>query len=162
MAKLVPVEVFDLVIFGGTGDLAMRKLLPALYHRERDAQITGDSRIIAASRGDLGRDDYLGLVEEALRANLREDEFEDGEWAKLRERIHYVQSDAFDHDTWGALVDILAGAEDRTRVAYLATAPNLFGPISQGLRKNGLVTANSRIVLEKPLGHDHDSARRDQ
>ena len=50
MANFVPVDVFDLVIFGGTGDLAMRKLLPALYHRERDGQITGDSRIIAASR----------------------------------------------------------------------------------------------------------------
>ena len=159
MANFVPVEVFDLVIFGGTGDLAMRKLLPAMYHREGDAQITGDSRIIAASRGDLGRDEYLGLVEEALRANLREGEFNDDTWAAFRERIHYVQSDAFDHDNWGALVDILAGAEDRTRVAYLATAPNLFGPISQGLRKNSLVTANSRIVLEKPLGHDYDSAR---
>jgi glucose-6-phosphate 1-dehydrogenase len=68
MANFVPVDVFDLVIFGGTGDLAMRKLLPALYHRERDGQITGDSRIIAASRGELSRDEYLGLVEEALKA----------------------------------------------------------------------------------------------
>ena len=159
MANFVPVDVFDLVIFGGTGDLAMRKLLPALYHRESDAQITGDSRIIAASRGDLGRDEYLGLVDEALRANLREGEHDDAVWDRLRERIHYVQSDAYDHDNWGALVDVLAGNEDRTRVAYLATAPNLFGPISQGLRKNGLVTANSRIVLEKPLGHDYESAR---
>ncbi len=137
----------------------MRKLLPALYHRERDGQITGDSRIIAASRGDLGRDEYLGLVEEALRENLVSDDFEDAEWARLRDRIHYVQADAFDHDNWGALVDLLAGAEDRIRVAYLATAPNLFGTIAQGLKKNGLVTGNSRIVLEKPLGHDHASAR---
>ena len=55
MAKLVPVDVFDLIIFGGTGDLAMRKLLPALYHRDRDGQITGDSRIVAASRSDHSR-----------------------------------------------------------------------------------------------------------
>ncbi len=61
MAELVPVETFDLVIFGGTGDLAMRKLLPALYHRDGDGQITPDSRIIAASRGELGRDEYLAL-----------------------------------------------------------------------------------------------------
>ena len=66
MAKLIPVDEFDLVIFGGTGDLAMRKLLPALYHRDRDGQFTGESRIIAASRGDIGRDDYLARVEEAL------------------------------------------------------------------------------------------------
>ncbi len=149
MANFVPVDVFDLVIFGGTGDLAMRKLLPALYHRERDGQITGDSRIIAASRGDLARDDYLGLVEAALRENLGSGDFEDDEWAKLRERIHYVQSDAFEHDNWGALAELLAGAEDRIRVAYLATAPSLFGPIAQGLQQNGLITDNSRIVLEK-------------
>ena len=75
MANFIPVDEFDLVIFGATGDLAMRKLMPALYHRERDGQITGDSRIIGASRGDLGRDDYLSQVEEALRW---------GEWALIR------------------------------------------------------------------------------
>jgi len=158
MANFVPVEVFDLVIFGGTGDLAMRKLLPALYHRERDGQITGDSRIIAASRGALGRDEYLGMVERALRDSLGGADFDESEWARLRGRIHYVQSDALDHDNWGALVDILAGHGDRIRVAYLATAPGLFGPISQGLKKNGLVTPDSRIVLEKPLGQDYESA----
>jgi len=158
MANFVPVEVFDLVIFGGTGDLAMRKLLPALYHRERDGQITGDSRIIAASRGELGRDEYLGMVERALRDSLGGADFDEAEWARLRGRIHYVQSDALDHDNWGALVDILAGYGDRIRVAYLATAPTLFGPISQGLKKNGLVTPDSRIVLEKPLGQDYESA----
>ena len=158
MANFVPVDVFDLVIFGGTGDLAMRKLLPALYHRERDGQITGGSRIIAASRGDLHRDEYLGLVEQALRENLGSGDFDEAEWTKLRDRIQYVQSDAFEHDNWGALVELLAGAEDRIRVAYLATAPSLFGTIAQGLKKNGLVTANSRIVLEKPLGHDFESA----
>ena len=158
MANFVPVDEFDLVIFGGTGDLAMRKLLPALYHRERDGQITGDSRIIAASRGALGRDEYLGLVEQALQENLGSGDFDAAEWSKLRERIHYVQSDAYDHDNWGALVDLLAGAEDRIRVAYLATAPNLFGTIATGLKKNGLVAGNSRIVLEKPLGHDYESA----
>jgi glucose-6-phosphate 1-dehydrogenase len=159
MANFVPVDEFDLVIFGGTGDLAMRKLLPALYHRERDGQITGDSRIIAASRSDLARDAYLGIVEQALRDHLAGDEFNEDDWSRLRQRIHYVQADALDHDAWGDLVTLLAGAEDRVRVAYLATAPSLFGPIATGLRNNGLVTTESRIVLEKPLGHDHASAR---
>ena len=77
MANFVPVDVFDLVIFGGTGDLAMRKLLPALYHRDGDGQILEGSRIIAASRSDLSRDEYLTRVEAALHENLREDEFDD-------------------------------------------------------------------------------------
>ena len=159
MALFIPVDEFDLVIFGGTGDLALRKLLPALYHRARDGQITENSRIIAASRGELSRDAYLASVEEALREHLRGDLQED-EWLKLRARIHYVQCDALAPDDWGGLRDILADHEERVRVAYLATAPSLFGPIAQGLQQNGLVTKNSRIVLEKPLGRDYQSARK--
>jgi glucose-6-phosphate 1-dehydrogenase len=159
MALFVPADEFDLVIFGGTGDLALRKLLPALYHRARDGQITAGSRIIAASRGDLQRDEYLERVRDALCTHLRDDDFRDEEWAELRERIHYVQCDASSPENWQALNDILAGHEDRVRVFYLATAPGLFGPIAQGLRHNALATDNSRIVLEKPLGHDYESAR---
>ncbi len=159
MAQLIPVDTFDLIIFGGTGDLAMRKLLPALYHRDRDGQVTADSRIIAASRGALARDEYLATVEESLRENLREGEFDESHWQSLSQRIHYAQADAFAHEEWGALADLLSGHEDHVRVAYLATAPSLFGAIAAGLKKNGLVTQNSRIVLEKPVGRDYESAR---
>ena len=158
MAQLVPVDSFDLVIFGGTGDLAMRKLLPALYHRDRDGQVTADSRIIAASRAPLGRDEYLATVQSALQSNLREGEFDETFWASFSQRIHYVQADAFAPEQWDGLVDILAGFEDRVRVAYLATAPSLFGPIAEGMQANGLISPKGRIVLEKPLGHDHESA----
>jgi glucose-6-phosphate 1-dehydrogenase len=158
MANFVPVDEFDLIIFGGTGDLALRKLLPALYHRVGDGQVTGNSRIIAASRGAIDRDTYITTVEQALRENLPPDEFHDEQWAAMRDRIHYALCDAFDAKEWGALVDLLADAQDRVRVAYLSTAPGLFGPIAQGLKKNGLISANSRIVLEKPLGRDYESA----
>ncbi|NQV86994.1 MAG: glucose-6-phosphate dehydrogenase, partial [Woeseiaceae bacterium] len=159
MAELIPVESFDLIIFGGTGDLAMRKLMPALYHRDCDGQMTADSRIIAASRGALSRDDYLATVEASLRGSLPEDDFDEGHWGTFRNRLHYVQADALQHDQWGSIVDILAGREDSVRVAYLATAPSLFGPLATGLKANGLVTEKSRIVLEKPLGRDLESAR---
>jgi glucose-6-phosphate 1-dehydrogenase len=159
MAQLVPVETFDLVIFGGTGDLAMRKLLPALYHRDRDGQITPESRIIAASRGELERDAYLALVEQALRSNLAAGEFDEKTWRTFASRIHYAQADASAHDQWGQLVELLDGVDNRVRVAYLATAPSLFGTIAEGLSHNRLVTDSSRIVLEKPLGRDLDSAR---
>jgi len=158
MAQLVPVDTFDLIIFGGTGDLAMRKLLPALYHRDLDGQITADSRIVAASRGAMTREEYLAKVEAGLRDNLREGEFDDTHWHSFSERIHYAQTDAFAHDEWQGLVDLLGGHEDRVRVAYLATAPSLFGAVAKGMQHNGLVTAQGRIVLEKPLGHDYESA----
>ncbi|MEM9207622.1 MAG: glucose-6-phosphate dehydrogenase [Pseudomonadota bacterium] len=158
MANFVPVDEFDLVIFGGTGDLAMRKLLPALYHRDRDGQFVDDSRIIGASRSELSRDDYLARVETALRANLGDGEFEEKQWQTFSSRIHYAHVDAGDHGQWQGLTDILSGHEEKVRVAYLATAPSLFGSFAHGLHANGLITTNSRIVLEKPLGHDHDSA----
>jgi glucose-6-phosphate 1-dehydrogenase len=158
MAQLLPVEVFDLVIFGGTGDLAMRKLLPALYHRDRDGQVIDDSRIIAVGRSQLSRDGYLSEVEKSLQANLAEGDYNADQWAAFSQRISYVEADALAHDQWGELVKLLQGHENRTRVAYLATAPGLFGPIAKGLQTNGLITVKSRIVLEKPLGRDLASA----
>ncbi len=160
MAKLIPVEVFDLVIFGGTGDLAMRKLMPALYHRHRDGQFIDDSRIIAASRGAIARDEYLANVKSALQRNLAAEEFQEDIWRSFSDRIFYVQADAFEHNNWQALSSLLEGHEERTRVNYLATSPKLFGPIAKGLKTNRLVTGSSRIVLEKPLGHDLDSAKK--
>jgi glucose-6-phosphate 1-dehydrogenase len=158
MAKLVPVEVFDLIIFGGTGDLAMRKLLPAMYHRDRDGQVKDGSRIIAAGRSPLEQDAYLKLVRQALEDNLGEGEFDQAHWQAFSARIHYVAADALEYEQWGDLVEVLRGHEDRVRVAYLATAPSLFGALAEGLKKNALISAHSRIVLEKPLGRDLASA----
>ena len=158
MAQLLPVDEFDLIIFGGTGDLAMRKLLPALYHRDRDKQVTGKSRIIAVGRRELDRGAYLAQVEAALRANLADGEFDAADWKTYSGRIEYVQIDVSSPKNWGSLVDLLGATEDRIRVAYLATAPSLFGPIAKALKSNKLITANSRIVLEKPLGRDLASA----
>ena len=158
MAKLLPVDEFDLIIFGGTGDLTMRKLLPALYHRDRDGQILDDSRIIAVGRSPLDRDAYLNQTKEALQSNLSNGEFSDKHWQRFSGRIEYIEADVLDSGDWGALVAMLRGFEARVRVAYLATAPRLFGAIAKGLHNNGLVTDDSRIVLEKPLGRDLASA----
>lgn len=158
MAQLLPVDEFDLIIFGGTGDLAMRKLLPALYHRDRDKQFTASSRIIPIGRSKLGRKQYLATVRESLEKHLADGEFGAAHWKTFSERIEYLQIDAASPKNWDSLIKKLAGMEDRVRVAYLATAPSLFGPIAKGLKKNGLVTPDSRIVLEKPLGRDLESA----
>ena len=159
MAKFVPAEVFDLVIFGGTGDLALRKLLPALYHRDRDGQLPEGSRIIAESRAETGDDAYRELNHEAQRDNLRGEAVDEEVWSRFAGRLHYTQADALDHGSWGGLVDQLAGHEHRVRVAYLATAPSIFGAIANGFAHHGLIHEDTRIVLEKPVGHDYESAR---
>jgi glucose-6-phosphate 1-dehydrogenase len=159
MAKFIPVSDFYLVIFGGTGDLAMRKLLPAMYHRVRDGQISPDSRIIAVARGELSHERYLEMVQKALQTFLKLDEFDDEVWRDFRSRIVYVNLDATDHASWQPLCEQLAENQERTRVIYLATSPRLFGTIAAGFRSNGLITDSTRIVLEKPVGHDLESAR---
>ncbi|MBT8095440.1 MAG: glucose-6-phosphate dehydrogenase [Woeseia sp.] len=159
MAKFVPVDTFDLVIYGGTGDLAMRKLLPAMFHRMRDGQISEDSRIIAVGRNALSTDAFREMTAQSLRHALRDGEFHASHWEEFQARLTYVQADALDHGAWGDLCQVLQGFEDRIRVVYLATAPTLFGPVATGFRTNNLLTDNMRIVLEKPLGHDSESAR---
>jgi glucose-6-phosphate 1-dehydrogenase len=160
MAKFIPVDLFDLVIFGGAGDLAMRKLLPALYHRDGDGQLPDDCRILSIGRSELGRDAFLAEVEESLRKNLAEKEFSDEQWRAFASRLHYIRADALEPESWSELREALQGREDRVRVVYLATAPALFGPIARGCSQNELITDHTRIVLEKPVGRDFESARK--
>jgi len=159
MGKFVPVEVFDLVIFGGVGDLALRKLMPALYHRDRDCQLPAGCRIISVGRRRFSNDEFLAEVGGSLRDKLPDPEFSDAFWESFSKRLQYIQADAMDPANWQALKRVLEGFEDRIRVFYLATAPNLFGAIAVGLSQNGLITEEVRIVLEKPVGNDYASAR---
>ncbi len=158
MAKFVPVDIFDLVIFGGAGDLALRKLMPALYHRDLDGQLPAGCRIISVGRSPMGRDDFLGKVNDSLKERLTETEYSAVSWESFSQRLQYVETDAMAPSNWQGLQNVLQGHADRIRVFYLATAPNLFGAIAAGLKQNGLINAKVRIVLEKPVGHDYASA----
>ncbi|GAA4701776.1 glucose-6-phosphate dehydrogenase [Pseudonocardia yuanmonensis] len=150
----------DVIVVGGTGDLAMRKLLPALHHRDRAGQLADDSRIVAVSRAGLDHDGYRDKVSAELR-DVAEDWSDDPSSRDHRflRRLHHVALDVTDPQDWGDLVELLGPPDHRIRVLYLACAPRLFGPVSVGARRNGLVDDRSRVVLEKPLGHDLSSAR---
>ncbi|MGH3450454.1 MAG: glucose-6-phosphate dehydrogenase [Haloechinothrix sp.] len=148
----------DIVVFGGTGDLATRKLLPALYLRDRDNQLSDDSRVVAASRAGLDDAGYRDKVAAELREFLPENTYDAALAERFLSRLHHVTIDVAEHDSWRDLATHLESSR-RIRVFYLACAPRLFGPICAGLRANGLVSDESRVVLEKPIGHDLDSAR---
>ena len=158
-AQIIPVPVFDLVVFGATGDLSYRKLMPALYWRESDQQMSEGSRIVGVARSPLTTADYLAQVEEACRRHVG-DAFDPAVFARLAQRITYVALDVASHEHWADLAQVLAGADDRPRLFYLATSPDLFGPISAGAGAAGIVTPQSRVVLEKPIGRDLASAIR--
>ncbi len=157
--SIIPVESFDLIVFGGTGDLARRKLLPALYHRDGDDQIPEDSRIIAISRSDLDRDVYAGQIKDALREHVEEDLTDEDVLTRFLGRLDHVTLDIRDDAGWSELAKRLEGHGDRIRVFYLATAPGLFGEICEKIGEHGLNTPKSRVVLEKPIGRDVASAR---
>lgn len=152
------VQPFDLIIFGGSGDLAIRKLLPALYHRHKEGQLTADGRIIGAARSDLNRDSFRALVQAGLRQYLNSGEYSEADWTSFAERLDYVQVDATDPDDFRRLAAAVTDGQ-RVRVFYLSTAPDFFTPICEGLAAVGLVDERARVVLEKPLGRDLASAQ---
>ncbi|CAM3863347.1 glucose-6-phosphate dehydrogenase [Nocardiopsis rhodophaea] len=151
----------DLVVFGGTGDLAMRKLLPALFLCDRDGGLAPETRIIAASRDGLADADFRDKAAAAVQASpavLRAGDADPLTLRRFVERLHHVTVDVGgDLAAWKPLGDLLH--PDRPRVFYLALPPMLFGRICRDLGAAGLVTDDSRVVLEKPLGRDLASAR---
>ena len=158
MANLIPVDPFDLIIFGGSGDLALRKLLPALFHRHIDNQLPTGSRVISIGRTAMSTEKYIGLTHDALKEHAPTEGFEQA-WESFSQRLSYLNLDAHAPDSWAPLAQMLSGHEDKLRVVYLATPPTLFGPIAQGFADLNLKDDRSRIVLEKPVGHDYKSAR---
>ena len=153
--KLAP---FDFLLFGATGDLSMRKLLPALYFRHCEGQLPSMGRIIGVARSKLSTAEFLERMEEQARPHISDSEFMQEHWEQFLERITYVPVDATVSADYQALGKVLEGNEDRVRVFYLSTAPGFFSEICQQLKAANLVTEKSRVALEKPLGRDLDSA----
>ncbi|GGF27956.1 glucose-6-phosphate 1-dehydrogenase [Aliidongia dinghuensis] len=159
MMKTIPVAPFDYLVFGGSGDLSMRKLLPALYFRDHDGQLSEGSRIILASRGDQSTEELVPRVREAIGKHVAAEFINDDIWRRFVGRLTYLSLDATAERGWDNLVHLLQDQPDRIRVFYLATAPDLFGDICRNLARHNLITPQARVVLEKPIGHDLASAR---
>jgi glucose-6-phosphate 1-dehydrogenase len=145
-----------MVLFGGTGDLVMRKLLPSLYQAHAASLLNQQGRLLALGRKAMSRDDYLALVEKrtpAYQGTLR-----CCGWESFCARIDYLQVDAGEAAHYPALAEAVGQHPERVVVCYLATAPNLFAGICENLAAVGLNRPNVRVVLEKPLGIDLDSS----
>lgn len=159
-SQLVPVTPFDLVVFGAAGDLSLRKLMPALFHRWRDGQIPGQSRIIAVSRTPMDHAGFRALALESFRKFHPAETISEAEWATFSPLVSYVELDAVDpKGDWPRLAAALADGESKQRVFYLALPPSIYGGVSRNIAAAGLKTPGARIVLEKPIGVDLVSAR---
>ncbi|MCC2957430.1 glucose-6-phosphate dehydrogenase [Massilia sp. IC2-477] len=146
----------DMIIFGGMGDLAMRKLLPALYMAFLHGNLPTPTRIISTGRQEFDREAYLAHIEANSRSFIASNNFNEKTWDGFLQLLEYVRLDVQQAPDFSALARAThPGAQ---RVFYLSTAPALFTTICDKLADAGLVDAKARVVLEKPLGHDLASA----
>ena len=147
----------DLVIFGGVGDLSVRKLLPALYMAHLHNTLPEQTHIYALGRQNWDRGAFLHFIEEKVRGFIGTKAYNDEAWATFVRRLSYVCVDATAAADYPGLKAQMQPGSDR--VYYLATAPSLFVGICANLKGAGLIDERARVVLEKPLGHDLASAR---
>ncbi len=157
MAKFIPVEPFDIVIFGGTGDLSRRKLLPALFHRYLDGQLHESNKIIAIARSKLNHDEFIAMAKKSCHKTTKN--WQEEKWQEFARLLEYIMMDATDKNAnWLKLAKML-NTDNRPIIYYLATTPHIYIAICNALGNAGLNSKNARLVLEKPIGTDLASAR---
>jgi glucose-6-phosphate 1-dehydrogenase len=146
-----------LLLFGATGDLARRMLLPSLFGLDADDFLPNGFRIVATARSVMDSTAYRAAAAEALAAHIDADRLQPAIVARFLDRIDYVALDATNPDGFAALA--VAVGPTASLSIFLSTAPSLFGSTIAGLAAAGLAGANVRLALEKPLGADLVSSR---
>ncbi|HWX19360.1 MAG TPA: glucose-6-phosphate dehydrogenase [Candidatus Binatia bacterium] len=164
-------EPCSIVIFGASGDLTARKLIPALYHLCKDKQMPADFRIVGFARREKSDASWRDELRQALNQYSRTKPVDDQVWQEFSGHVFYCQGDLTDPAAYRKLEERLRGFGSeplrRNLLFYLATMPSQFGLVAEQLHEVGLLhKANGnqtegwqRIVVEKPFGHDLESAR---
>jgi len=150
---------FDLVMFGGTGDLAWRKLMPALFQAFRHGTLPEGGRIIGVGRDDLSHDQYRALIQSRFEKVELAKRPSAEEFARFAAILEFVRMDLSKAEDYARLAETLNTRNADGIVMYVATAPSLFTNVCEQLAASGLNSPKVRIVLEKPLGHDLASNR---
>jgi glucose-6-phosphate 1-dehydrogenase len=150
---------FDLVFFGGTGDLTWRKLMPALFQAFRHGKLPAGGRILAVARDQRSDDEYRAFIKERFGDVDSAKRPSDEEFGRFAELLHYRRMDLSKPEDYAGLKGWLDARGADTVVLFLATSPHLFPAVCAQLGAVGLNGPNVRVVLEKPLGHDLASAQ---
>ncbi len=158
-AKTIPVQPFDYVVFGATGDLTRRKLIPALYYRFRAGQFDERSHVIGVSRSPWNDERMQQAAIDSVREHVEEKYLDEDVIARFASCFSYVHNDVTNEEDWKDISDKLRDDENIVRAFYLAVSPSLFAPICKYLKKGNYCRPNSRVVLEKPLGSDLESSK---
>lgn len=150
---------FDIVLFGGTGDLAMRKLLPALYARDFSNELMPNVRVICIGRGKKNNNNFREIIKQNVKLYIYQNLINSNILERFCKRIQYISLNAKDSTEYKNLVAAIRLNPMLPHIFYLATPPTLFSMICDNLSQVGLITLNTRVVLEKPLGHNLKSAK---
>jgi glucose-6-phosphate 1-dehydrogenase len=150
---------FNLVLFGGTGDLSWRKLMPALFQAFRHGTLPAGGRIIGVARDEHSDAQYRELIRTRFEQVDLAKRPSTEEFDRFAALLFYQRVDLSKPEAYAALAARLAERPADTTVIYLATSPNLFTTVCEQLGAAGLNTPQTRVVLEKPLGQDLASNR---
>jgi glucose-6-phosphate 1-dehydrogenase len=154
----MPGKVSALLLFGATGDLARRMLLPSLYGLAADGLLPDDLRIIGTARTELDDHAFRARAREALDQHSIAGFVQPDVAERFLQRLSYVALDATQPATFSRLAEAVGDADNGVAI-FLSTAPSLFSPTIAGLEAAGLTSAKVRMALEKPLGSDLASSR---
>lgn len=150
---------FDLILFGGTGDLVWRKLMPALFQAFRHGSLPAGGRIVGVARDDLSDAQYRALIKSRFDEVELAKRPSDEEFSRFADLLFYLRMDLSSPADYPRLAAKLQAHPADTVVMYLATAPGLFTTFCEQIAATGLNGPQMRVVLEKPLGHDLASNR---
>ena len=156
VSKVIPVDPFDLVIFGGTGDLAKRKILPGLFRRFVSGQMPSTARVLGAARSELSQVEYRDFAKDAI-CHFAQVDRKHKSLTPFLNQLCYVRIDVCQDSGWYVLKGMMR--PNCVRAFYFSVAPSLFGKIAENLRRHKIALNDSRIVLEKPFGRDLESAK---
>ena len=151
-------------IFGGSGDLNFRKLSPALYNLFIDNWMPEKFAVVGIGRSEYSDDKYRGrLLDGVKQFSRRKDQTDDQHWQDFAQHVHYLQMDAEKDDEYQKITDIIKKKEEEfgshpNVMFYMAVAPQLVPDIAKRLGPLQIDKATTRIVVEKPFGHDLESA----
>ena len=158
-----------MVVFGGSGDLAHRKIVPALYNLELHRLLPQNFAFVGTSRSEFSDEEYRADMRKAVEEFSRTQPIQHQVWESFASRLHYIAGSSADPGTYGRIGDLLDRFDrehgtDGNRLFYLSLIPKLFPDTIRGIGKAGLGGRGwdrgfSRVVVEKPFGHDLDSAR---
>ncbi|MBS0564749.1 MAG: glucose-6-phosphate dehydrogenase [Proteobacteria bacterium] len=157
VSRVIPVENFDLVVFGGTGDLARRKILPGLFRRYAGGHIPDAARIIGAARAEMDDAAFRAFAGAAIAEFVDEDKRQGDMVERFLAHLGYVQIDATGERGWDRLK--AAVRPEVVQAFYFSVAPTLFGELAERLHRFEIARPDARIVVEKPFGRDRETAR---